>query len=65
VLAALIVIAVGILFILLGWFLWQNVVTEEAAPFCWIIGVILFSLGFLSLFNNEILVILSHYLPSF
>jgi hypothetical protein len=58
------VIAVGILFIFLGWFFWHQDMTEEAAPICWIIGLILFSLGFVSIFDHEFLKILFHYLPS-
>ncbi|PFN76992.1 hypothetical protein COJ85_32210 [Bacillus sp. AFS076308] len=61
-LAALIVIVIGILFILLGSLFWNKGLTEEAAPICWIIGLILFSLGFVSLFNHKILEILFNYL---
>ncbi|PLS01868.1 hypothetical protein CVD27_23250 [Neobacillus cucumis] len=62
-LAALMVIVIGILFILLGWYFWNHALTEDTAPYCWIIAIIFISLGFVSLFNHKILEILFHYLP--
>ncbi|MEH7417948.1 hypothetical protein V7266_21985 [Neobacillus drentensis] len=60
--AAFVVLVIGILFILLGSIFWNLGLTEEAAPISWIIGLILISLGFVSLFNNKLLEILFNYL---
>ncbi|MEH7419584.1 hypothetical protein V7266_30595 [Neobacillus drentensis] len=62
VIASLFVIIIGCLFILFGYFIlnYGDQYSYQAAPICWIIGLLLIPIGVLTIFNPAILKDLLH-----
>lgn len=59
-----ILIVIGIIFFILGFFFWDTYDFFDAAPLSWIIGLLMIAFGIISFFNHDIFNVVFHNLTA-